>query len=162
MKKMLAFVIACLLVIPSFASVVPPRPAPLKASEVHIATASGKVVSLQELAHMKAGDFAKLSGRKMNSFHRLGFSLAQKKLRSNIHADGTINNKRMVKTFRRAADGPTGFHMGGFALGFFLGILGVVVAYVIKDEKNRNRVKWSWIGLVIRVVVSISLFLAFL
>lgn len=39
----------------------------------------------------------------------------------------------------------SGFNIGGFALGFFLGLIGVLIAYVF--IKDANLIKWSWIGL---------------
>jgi hypothetical protein len=38
-------------------------------------------------------------------------------------------------------------------LGFLLGLIGVLIAYLIKDDKKRNRVKWAWLGLLAWVVI---------
>ena len=58
----------------------------------------------------------------------------------------------------RDGEGQTGFHAGGFFLGLLLGLIGVLIAYLINDDKHRNRVKWAWIGWgVIVVLVLISL-----
>ena len=79
---------------------------------------------------MKVGDYEKMTGQKMGFFHRLEFKLAQKKLRSSINEDGTVNNKRLEK-MARDIDGDTGFHLGGFVLGLLLGLIGVLIAYLI-------------------------------
>jgi hypothetical protein len=86
-----------------------------------------------------------LTERKMNFTERISFRIAQKKLRKNIAADGTIEKKKLEKFFLKRS-GETGFHVGGFALGFFLGLIGVLIAYLINDDYKRNRVKWAWIG----------------
>ena len=128
-------------------------PAPLKASDIRIPVGTtGKVVNLEELSTMKVADYEKMTGKKMGLFHRLEFKLAQKKLRSSINADGTVNNRRLEK-MARDIDGETGFHLGGFALGLLLGLIGVLIAYLINDEKHRNRVKWAWIGVGVLVVI---------
>jgi hypothetical protein len=54
---------------------------------------NGNVITLQDLATMKAADYAKLTGNKMTFFDRVGFKIAQKKLRNNINADGTLSKK---------------------------------------------------------------------
>jgi hypothetical protein len=156
----------------SFAAVVVPTtmtstdataPAPAaakKASEIMIPLGkTGKSVSLQDLATMKATDLEKLTGKKMGLLHRLEFKLVQKKLRRSINADGTISNKKLAAMAQKDMDGTTGFHLGGFALGFLLGLIGVLIAYLINDEKHSNRVKWAWIGLIVWVVLFLLIIL---
>lgn len=116
---------------------------------------TGKQISLQELSEISRAHFEKLSGHKMKAPQRLGFKLAQKKLRGMIAEDGRVYNKTLMKS--AAADGE-GFHIGGFALGFFLGLIGVLIAYLIGDDKKSKRVKWAWIGAAIGLaIVLISL-----
>ena len=80
------------------------------------------------------------------------FKVAQKKLRHTINGDGTVNEKRAA-LFAREMDGTSGFHLGGFALGFLLLPIGVLIAYLINDDKKANRVKWAWIGLAAGVLI---------
>lgn len=72
----------------------------------------------------------------MRLFDRIGFSLAQKQLRESINNDGTFNSKKMQKALKRAGDGTTGFHIGGFALGFLLGLIVVLIAYALRMTRN--------------------------
>ena len=121
---------------------------PRKASDVYVPIgATGLRISLQNLATIDVKDFEKLSGRHLNFIDRFGFKLAQRKLRNGIAADGTIDNKKLKK-FLDEGDHSSGFHLGGFALGFLLGLIGVLLAYVIggDPEVKRNRAKWAWIG----------------
>ena len=143
-------------VTPGTESVAPaPAAAPLKASDIRLPVGNtGQTINLQELSTMKVADYEKMTGKKMGFFHRLEFKLAQKKLRSSINEDGTVNNKRLEK-MARYYDGDTGFHAGGFFLGFLLGLIGVLIAYLINDEKKSNRVKWAWIGWGVWVVILI-------
>ena len=133
---------------------------PKKASEVYFPIgSSGKTISLMDLSTINVKDFENISGRHLKFFDRLGFKLAQKKLRHSINTDGTINNKKLNK-FLDQGDHSTGFHLGGFALGFFVGLIGVLIAYLINDDYKRNRVKWAWIGFGIYVVLLIILLAA--
>lgn len=133
---------------------------PKKASDVYLPIGSGgQKISLLDLSKIDVKEFETLSGRHLNFFDRLGFKFAQKKLRKSINDDGTINNKRLNK-FLAEGDHSKGFHLGGFALGFFLGLIGVLIAYIINDDYKKNRVKWAWIGLGIFVVLYLILILA--
>ena len=173
MKKV--FTLSCVLLIAvqfSFASssvpaiaatteetTVAPAPATLKAADILLPIGStGKTVNLQELSTMNTADLEKMTGKKMSLFQRMEIKMAQRKLRHSINADGTLKNKKLAMMAGKEIDGETGFHLGGFALGFLLGLIGVLIAYLINDEKHSNRVKWSWIGLgVIVVIVLISI-----
>jgi hypothetical protein len=122
---------------------------------------TGKTISLLDLSRISVKEFQALTGRKMSFFDKVGFKIAQKKVRDNINRDGTISNKKIQKALnKQSRGGETGFHFGGFALGFFLGLIGVLVAYLINDDYKRNRVKWAWIGVGIILVLDIILIVA--
>jgi hypothetical protein len=127
---------------------------PVMASKIMLPVgANGEKISLLELSTIKKTNLEKITGRKMNKAQSLAFKLTQKKLQNGINEQGEVTNKKLKKVF--APDGETGFHLGGFALGFLLGVIGVLIAYLIKDEKKPNRVKWAWIGLAIWVGIVI-------
>jgi hypothetical protein len=105
---------------------------------------TGKKISLMELSTIRMDNLEALTGRKMNFAEKISFKVSQKKLRKSIASDGTVESKKLQKLFEKR-DGETGFHLGGFALGLLLGIIGVLIAYLIKDDYKRNRVKWAWI-----------------
>jgi hypothetical protein len=113
-----------------------------------------KKISLMELSQISISEFQTLTGKKLKFFDRLNFKIAQKKLRNSINEDGTFRSKKVEKFFNKAARGDgEGFHIGGFALGFLLGLLGVLIAYLINDDIKSNRVKWAWIGCGVLVVL---------
>jgi len=123
---------------------------------------TGQKISYAQLATISLTDIQALTGRKMNFIERTNFRIAQNKMRKSIAADGTIKNKKIAKYLTKKGNaGETGFHIGGFALGFFLGLIGVVIAYVINDDYKKNRVKWAWIGWGIFVVMYVALLIAF-
>ncbi len=127
-----------------------------KAADVYLPIGNNMQISLLDLSVIKEHDFEKISGKHLNLFEKLGFKASQKKLRNSINADGTINSKKLTR-YLEDGDQSTGFHLGGFALGFFGGLIGVLIAYIINDDNKKNRVKWAWIGFGIGAVISIVL-----
>lgn len=90
----------------------------------------------------------------MKWLDKVGFRIAQRGLRRSIHADGTFDAKKLER-FARAVNGEEDFHTGGFLLGFFLLWAGVLVAYLLEDDKRRARIKWACIGFAISAVLSV-------
>ena len=116
---------------------------------------SGKKISLLELSYISRSDMEKLTGRKMNLPQRWAFRSAQRRLRDGINEDGIITNKKLQKMFFSGDGQGGGFHIGGFALGFLLGLIGVLIAYLINDDMKHRRVKWAWVGFGVVVVFTI-------
>jgi hypothetical protein len=161
MKKLLFLLIATALFTVTFGNRITEINPALNAKNVLIPVGkTGKTISLMELSTISLKDFETLTDRKMKLFDRFAFKTAQKKLRKGIAEDGTIKKKKLQKFFGKAYAGETGFHAGGFFLGFLLGLIGVLIAYLIKDDFKRNRVKWAWIGCGIAVVLNIILIIA--
>lgn len=153
MRKLSMLLMGLFIIISSFATSTVTTP-PLKASEIFFPVGkTGMKISLQALANIKVKDFELITDQKLKFFDRLAFKAAQKKVRDNINEDGTFNNKRILKALSKQRGGETGFHLGGFALGFLLGLIGVLIAYLIKDDYKSNRVKWAWLGFGIYVVI---------
>src|SRR5687768_5433481 len=147
MKKIFTIFLATAMLAPALASsIISPSPSPVNAHAIMIPIAKNKFVSLHDLAYMKASDYGKATGQKMTIFKRVHLKMVQNKLRKSINADGTIRSKKIEKMFMDEMSGTTGFHLGGAALGFFLFVIGVLIAYLINDQKKANRVKWAWIG----------------
>lgn len=158
MKKFLLLPIAFLLLV-STSGFVPSLSKPVKtkiyASEVFIPIGkSGEKISLSQLSTISKENLEKLTGDKMNFWEAKAFKNAQKKIKKGIDSEGVVTNKKLNKYYD--IDGETGFHLGGLALGFLLGLIGVLIAYLIKDEKKPNRTKWAWVGFGILVVLLIA------
>lgn len=157
MRKIITFFVAVMLIASSFASTpVPVTPGVMYASQIMIPIGKdGKKISLLELSKISKADLEKMTGRKMSGIQAMAFKGAQKKMNNGIDNNGVVTSKKMKKMF---VAGETGFHLGGFALGFLLGLIGVLVAYLLKDDYSSNRRKWAWIGLGAAVVLSVILF----
>ena len=81
--------------------------------------------------------YQKLLGKKLSFKQRIDYFLIKHKLEK--------------------SDNNAGVSIGGFFLGFLLGPFGVLIAYLVK--KNKNLRKWTWIGwgtsLVLGLIVAI-------
>ena len=156
MKRNLLLFLTLFLFATSFAGtniLVPKKPAKPNANQIFIPIGkNGQTISLMDLSRMKVKDLEVITGEKMSLKDKIVFAIAQKQLRNSINADGTINNKKLVKAAAKA-DGSSDFNLGGLALGFLLGLIGVLIAYLIKGDKHAARVKWAWIGFGIAVVI---------
>ena len=150
MKRILTLLVASTIITSSFASglsVVPPvkKENKIKATDVLIPIGkNGETISVMQLSQMKVKDLEALTGEKMSFVDKVGFKIAQNQLRHSINADGSFNSRKMEKMAEKAD--ASGFHLGGFALGFLLFLIGVLIAYLIKDDLKAQRVKWAWIG----------------
>ena len=161
MKKVLLLLLATIVIAGSYATSVSETKPVLNANQIFLPVGkTGKTISLMELSQISLRDFEVLTNQKMKFFDRLAFKAGQKKLRKNIAEDGTLKKKKLEKMMTKYYGGETGFHFGGFALGFFLGLIGVLIAYLIKDEYKKNRVKWAWIAVGILLVLNIIILVA--
>ena len=155
MKKLLLLLTAFCFLSTSFGAY-EIKPVTKKAADIYLPIGKDSRISLLDLSVISVKDVEKLTGKKMNFIDRMGFKAGQKKLRKSISADGTITNTKLLR-FVNGEGQPTGFHVGGFLLGFFLGLIGVLIAYIAggDDDVKRNRAKWSWIGLGVAVVITL-------
>lgn len=163
MKKVFTLFTALAVMFSSFASVSPSSTVPvIKASEIFIPIGkTGKKISLLDLSKINIQAYEAMSGRDMKRVDEKVFKLAQKKLRKNIKPDGTLKPKVAKAMAKRG--GESGFHLGGFALGFLLGLIGVLLAYVVfDDDYKKNRIKWAWIGFSVFVVLYLLVLISLL
>lgn len=130
-------------------------PERLKASEIMLPLGNtGKKISMLDLSNISVKDFEKISGRDMKWADKMMFKSAQKELRRSINKDGTLNNKKIEKFYKKYnGDVTAGFNIGGFALGLLLSIIGVLIAYLIDSSDNANLRKWAWIGFGVSVAI---------
>ena len=153
MKKILTFIIAISFLQISIAIAPTADGAkPLNANQIMIPVGNtGQKISLADFSRLTPNEYEKLAHVRLNFFDRVNYKLGMKKLKHSIAADGTIKNKKLSAAV--SADMTSGFHLGGFALGILLSIVGVLIAYLINDDNKSARVKWSWIGLAVGLIL---------
>ena len=140
---------------------VPEAPFPINATEVFIPVGNtGHLISLMDLSEISVKEFEKLSGQKMKFFDKIKFKLGQRQLRKNINDDGTFNSKKLENYLQASKMEPSkkgllsGISWSGLALGLFLSLVGVLIAYLLTSkEGDRSRIKWAWIGAIISLIV---------
>ncbi len=154
---LLSSFVATPVVAPATKNVVKPVEVNAKNVLIPVGGKAGVKVSLYELRNMKQSQLEVITGRKMNFFESLAFSKAQKQLKKQINDEGVVTGNKLKRAMGASSDGTSGFHLGGFALGFLVGLIGVLIAYLINDDKKRNRVKWAWIGFAAWVVIYFAL-----
>jgi hypothetical protein len=128
-----------------------PSNLPVKANEVYLPVGkTGHLISLMDLSRISVKDFETLSGKKMKLIEKVSFKLGQQKLKKSINNDGTFSQKRFEKYFGKVA-GVGGFSLVGLLLGLFLSLIGVLIAYLMGNDKSR--IRWAWIGAIISLIV---------
>lgn len=126
----------------------------IKATEVYVPVGkNGQLISLMELSEIKVKDYEVLTGKKMKLMERVKFKMKQRELKKNINYDGTFSKKRVEKYFNKAALFGGTISLSGLALGLFLNIIGVLIAYLISTGDKKGRITWAWIGAIISAVV---------
>lgn len=157
MKKFILSVLSLIFLTNTYATVDATHPVP-KASEIFFSVGiSGIKISLLELSQIKIKDVEQLTGKKLNFGDRIKLKVAQKKLRDNIAPDGSIDAKAFNK-YQKRGDGS--FNIGGFALGFLLGPIGVLIAYLINDDNKQSRVRSAWKGFLAALVIAVAILAA--
>ena len=126
----------------------------IKATEVYVPIGKhGQLISLMDLSQISVKDFESLSGKKMKMMEKVNFKMKQRELKKNINYDGTFSKKRVEKYFNKAALFGGGISLSGLALGLFLNIIGVLIAYLITSGDKKGRITWAWIGAIISAVI---------
>jgi hypothetical protein len=126
----------------------------IKATEVYVPIGkNGQLISLMDLSEISVKDFEKLSGKKMKFKDKVSFKMKQRELKKNINYDGSFSKKRVEKYFNKAALFGGGISLSGLALGLFLNLIGVLIAYLITSGDKKGRITWAWIGAIISAVI---------
>ena len=131
-----------------------PAKNPVKATEVYLPVGNtGQLISLMDLSRISVKDYEALTGKKMKFINKVNFKICQRELKKSINTDGTFSKKKMEKYFTKASKGGGGFSLGGLALGVFLSLIGVLIAYLISGDNKKNRITWAWIGAAISLIL---------
>lgn len=89
--------------------------------------------------------YGKMRGKKLNLFEKLAFNMTRYRMKQQLKANHFGESE--------------GANWGGLALGFFLGLIGVLGAYLF--SRDGNFIKWTWIGCGAAIVLGLLFFVIF-
>ena len=162
MKKIFTSVLFLFFITQSFASVVASKDVGLNASDIFLPIGnSGKQISLAELSVISVKQYQLIAGKKLKLSEKIAFKISQKKLRNMISEDGTVSSKKFEHASKKGFFDAHEFNIGGFLLGFFLSLTGVLISYFINDDAKEDRVYWAWRGFVAGLVIFLGIVLGF-
>lgn len=94
-----------------------------------------------------------LTGKKMTLKEKIGLKLAQRHVKKELKKGHEVNVAEALR-----AEG--NFNWGAAALGFFLGLIGVLIVYLaFKNDKETAR-KSAWIGLAVWIAIWLIILVA--
>lgn len=109
-------------------------------------------VTVDALVKMNSREFAEVIGHKLSLKEKIVFRIAQRELRKEIKREG-IQSDATLDVQQMMADGEKGFYFGGFILGLLLGLIGVLIAYLMKKDKAFIRSTWIGWGVWVALIV---------
>jgi hypothetical protein len=95
---------------------------------------------IQQFLKLTPQKYYELTGKKMKLSQKISLKLAQWKIKRMLKKGKTVDLVAM--TTKKGID-TSDFSIAGFLLGFFLSLIGVLIAYLIDDEAI---IKWAWLG----------------
>ncbi len=153
MKKLLLILLAFATCFSSFAITPPSAP---RAADVQVPLPGAtQTVSLTQFLTLSPKEYKATTGKKLNLRSRIELRYGQHLMRQAVHQDGTIDVARVQQY---ANDGGFHFHVGGFLLGFFLGLIGVLITLFFHDDNKKARTGSALIGAAL--VLALALILA--
>lgn len=89
--------------------------------------------------------YYKLTGIKMSFKERMALRIAQRNIRTEIKSK-SIEENATINYEMAVGNGESSFRIGGFILGFLLGLIGVGLAYIFSNDKDFIRSTWKGLG----------------
>ena len=142
LKPALATLLFFFLVHSAFSAFVPSTPQTKEKPKHAQMTAQEQRMFMEQFVKLTPKEYGIMRGKKLSFFEKMEFKILQKRYKKKLY-DG---------------DDSTGFNLGGFALGFLLGLIGVLLAYIFSQDRNFR--KWTWIGFGVYAVIIIAVLLA--
>jgi hypothetical protein len=142
MKNITGFIFVLVFSIAGFASNFTTPVAPRAEDMMVPLFGSDQKISLSRYLKLTAAEYKTLTGKKLKFKEKISLKIFQYQLKKTINKDGTVN----IEKFTKQEDNIKKFNIGWFALGFFLGLIGVIIVLFIKDEKRKARIQWTLVG----------------
>jgi hypothetical protein len=96
-------------------------------------------ILVQQFLKLTPEKYYELTGKKMKLSQKISLKLAQWKIKRMLKKGKTVD----LMAMRQKGIDTSDFNIAGFLLGFFLSLIGVLIAYLLNDEAI---IKWAWLG----------------
>jgi hypothetical protein len=93
-------------------------------------------ISPEDYLTFSPAEYKTVTGKKMKLTERFKMNMSQRMLKKFIRKDGSIN---MAKAKKYGFFSQYQWHWGGFALGFFFSVFGVIATLFFQDEYKWDR-----------------------
>lgn len=114
---------------------------------------TGKYISVEDFMKLTPKTYKRIIGKKMSLKERMHLAVGKSYLKKAIKRDGTVNTNKL-RIF-----GKWQWHWGGFLLGFFLSLIGVIITLFINDDYKWDRF-WSAVRGALFALAIISIIVA--
>jgi hypothetical protein len=94
---------------------------------------------VQQFLTLTPKKYYELTGKKMKLSQKISLRLAQWKVKKMIRKGKSVDLMALSKKGIDSSD----FNIAGFLLGFFLSLIGVLIAYLVGGD---DLIKWAWLG----------------
>ena len=115
---------------------------------------ASSTLSVDQVLSMDTRTLSDIIGHRLTLKERLSFQVARRGLRESFRKEG-LRGDAQVDLQQLMAEGEKGFYFGGFVLGLLLGLIGILIAYLMKRDKAFIRSAWIGWGVWIAIVVAV-------
>lgn len=107
-------------------------------------------LTAEQLLSLTTKGYQELTGKKMSFKDKFVLKYVQQNIKRDLRKTGEVDIKSYFD------DGSMRFNIGGFALGFFLGLIGVALAHIFSNNKSFRRSSWYGVGAVLILAIIIA------
>ena len=107
-------------------------------------------VDVDTFANMSLKEVAAKTGKKLKLRDKIVLKLAQKQIKKNLKKGKPINAEEIYTTSDKR------FNLGGFLLGFFFSLLGVLVALLFGKNAVRSALLGTLCGLIVVLIAVLA------
>lgn len=111
-------------------------------------------ISIKDILELKKSDFEHLIGAKPSFKQKMALKMLQQNLRNEVKKNG-LNPYEKVNFSIQIDEMTIGFYPAAFMLGLFLGLFGVIGAYIF--SKDKNFIRWTWRGCFVWIAIIASI-----
>jgi hypothetical protein len=113
-------------------------------------------MSVKTFLSLSPKDIYAGTGKKLSFKEKMGLKIAQKELKTKVK-ENQIDENTIVDLDKQMGYGESSFNIGGFLLGFILGLIGVGLAHIFSDDKDFRRSSWKGLGAWIILLLVLAL-----